>query len=533
MPQDSTHSIFDSAKRFFSGTMLSRISGMLRDMAMAFAFGTQDAVAAFMVAFRFSHLLRRLFGEGALQTAFIPQFEALRTESQDRAYQFFRDLWATLSAGLTLIIIIAMSGLGASLYFFDFSPDNREIVYLTLLMMPSLLFICLFGLNASLLQCERSYFMPGVAPVAFNLVWIAGVFCICKLPIEAAMPWLAGCVIIACIGQWLITVPQTLAILKRCNKRPWEGLKGYSEDLKKFSKPLFLGIFGVAASQINNAMDSVFARYADLEGPAMLWYALRLQQLPLALFGIAIAGALLPPLSRALKGGDFATYRHFLEFALRRSFALMLPITIALLVLGDSSINLIYGHGDFNDNSTIGTTRCLWAYGLGLIPATLVLILAPAFYSRGDYRTPTIAATVSMALNILLNTLLIAVFHLGAASVAIATSVSSLVNCAILASVLHQDLRAILTRDCLLSLGKLSIASALAGIAVVAFANSNFWPILNGYPVVLSRDFMSQFSKLALQAGCFTAALAAAAWLSRTEDITHLLRSPKKKEVTS
>lgn len=521
MKQDSTHSIFHSAKRFFSGTMLSRVSGMMRDMVMAYAFGTQEAVAAFMVAFRFSHLLRRLFGEGALQSAFIPQFEHLRKNDPQRAFQFFRDLLVILSAGLLVTVVLAASILGACLIYFDFSEGNREIIFLTALMLPSLLFICLFGINASLLQCEKIYFLPGVAPVAFNVTWIVGVLCLWHLPTEKAMPWLAGGVIIACMAQWIVTIPKTLSVLRNHSL----SFLWFSEDIKKFAKPLFLGILGVAASQINNAVDAIFARYADPEGPALLWYALRLQQLPLAIFGIAISGALLPPLTRALKSDDLSKFRHFLEFAIRRSFALMLPLTAAILVMGDSSINLIYGHGDFTDHSTIGTVWCLWAYGVGLVPMTLVLILAPAFYSRGNYRIPTIASVASMVLNVLLNTVLIAVFNLGAASVAIATSISSVLNCVLLGWFLREDLCEIFSRVCLVNLAKVVIVSILVLMAGFIYY-SNFLPILLGYPVRFPHSIISQCIQLLSQAGCFIAILFISAYVIKAEDITGFHQTP-------
>src|SRR6476469_3522512 len=106
---DSTHSIMRSAKRFFSGTMLSRATGLFRDISMAYAFGTQEAVAAFLVAFRFAHLLRRLFGEGALQSAFIPQFEDLRLKQPERANAFFCDLTGVLTVGLSALILLCMA----------------------------------------------------------------------------------------------------------------------------------------------------------------------------------------------------------------------------------------------------------------------------------------------------------------------------------------------------------------------------------------------------------------------------------------
>lgn len=534
--QDTTNSIFRSAARFFSGTMLSRVAGMFRDIAMAFAFGTQDSVAAFLVAFRWSHLLRRLLGEGALQAAFIPQFEKLRSESTERACRLFCDLCVLLTLILTVIVVVSMAGLWGFLNYGNLSPGNQEIVFLTLLMMPGLLFICLYGLNASLLQCERQYFISSAAPIAFNLIWILGVACIWKMSGPSAMPWLAGFIVIACMGEWLITVPSMLKILKRYQlSRLWQGISFYSKDISGLLGPLFLGMIGVGAAQVNNAMDTVFARYADAEGPAYLWYSIRLQQLPLALFGIAISGALLPPLSRAIKGNDLPRYRHFLAMALRRAMALMVPITFGLLVMGDSCINLLYGHGDFNADSTIGTTKCLWAYALGLIPMTLVLIMAPAFYAQGNYRTPTNASLLSMGLNISLNAVMVMGFGLGAASVALATSISAWANFAILANGLKNNLGDFVSRHLSISIVKMVTAGAFACISVIAiealfFNGSNAWKILNGAPPEFLRQFTAQVSLFGLQSLIFLGTIALAAIALKADDMIQLVYRSKAKE---
>lgn len=440
--KDTLQTIRRSSHRFFSGTLLSRISGMLRDMSMAYAFGTQPSIAAFMVAFRFAHLLRRLFGEGALQSAFIPEFESLRHHSEERALKFFRDLTLSLSLFLILLIGASIALLSGFLWWGNLDPDNREIIFLTLLMLPSLLFICLFGLNASLLQCEKCYFIPSVAPVAFNCIWIIAVLCLIHIPVAEAMPWLSFGVIIACFCQWILTVPATWKSLKpvfsssAASSTPFSL---FSTDLRRLIKPLFLGILGVAASQINNAIDSVFARYADPEGPAFLWYAIRIQQLPLALFGIAIAGAVLPPLSRALKAQQTTEYHYFLQDALTRTWMFMLPLTAILLLVGDLSVHLLYGRGDFGSQSVIQTTYCLWAYGAGLIPSALVLVLAPAYYAQSNYTLPALASFASMLLNLFLNTLFIVFFHWGAISVALATSISAWINLCILACYLSRS----------------------------------------------------------------------------------------------
>lgn len=518
---DSTHTIMKSAKRFFSGTMLSRVTGMFRDIAMAYAFGTQEAVAAFLVAFRLAHLLRRLFGEGALQSAFIPQFEALRSEHPQRACRFFLDLFVWLSIGLTAIIIITMSVLWAVWAYVDLAPGNSEILFLTILLMPSLLFICLFGLNASLLQCEKSYFIPGAAPIAFNLIWILGVVVLWKHSASLAMPWMTGWIILACLFQWLITVPSVYRTLKSNGISVWKGFyeNFATTDVKNLAKPLLLAIIGVGATQVNNALDALFARYADAEGPALLWYALRIQQLPLALFGIAISGALLPPLTRALKSHDIIRYQMFLEFALRRSLALMLPITAAILIMGETCVALLYGHGDFGAGSVGGTTYCLWGYGVGLIPMSLVLILAPAFYAQGNIATPTKASVASMLLNIVLNAAMVMGLGLGATSIAIATSISAWVNLAMLGYSLTHS-RQIISLTFMVSAGKVLIASIAASVAVF-FVNVHFF-----------EGFFGQLSRFVIQASSFTTVLLGVAFVLNATDLLGLVGLGRKETYT-
>lgn len=467
-PLDSRRSILGSAARFFSGTMLSRVSGLARDVCMAYAFGTQSGIAALLVAFRFAHLLRRLLGEGAMQTALIPHFEELRKDSPQRAGQFFCDLTSSLTYFLVFLIVMIMAGLGAGLHWEVFDSGNAEIAWLTFLMMPSLLFICLFGINASLMQCEKSFFISSAAPVAFNAFWIIGIAFSSQFPIQDAMSILSIFVVVACIAQWVVTLPKTYEILNGFNINSlWKG-KSYSADVRRLIKPLLLGITGIGASQVNNALDAVFSRWADPEGPAILWYAIRLQQLPLALFGIAIASAIMPPLARAGKNQDFASFRHFLDFAVRRTTALMLPITAALFLLGDLCIRLIYGRGDFTEASVISTTEALWGYSFGLLPMALVLVLAPAFYALGNYRTPSAASVGAMVLNIVLNTIMVAYLGLGATSIAVATSVSSWFNLFWLGASLQRT-TPWMSKELFVDIGKILFATIVAsGVVIIA-----------------------------------------------------------------
>ncbi len=259
-----------------------------------------------------------------------------------------RDLLFSLS----LFLILLIAGIEGILWgvwkWGNLQPDNAQILYLTMLMLPGVLFICLFGLSSGLLQCERRFFLTGFAPAAFNGVWIAATLMLRGTDLSWAVCALSIAIIVAFFMQWAMLVPQTFALLKRTLS--WKECLApqlFSSQLRPILKPFLLGIIGVGAVQINSALDGIFARCASLEGPAYLWYAIRIQQLPLALFGIALSAALLPPFARALREGVYERYLQLLRFAFRRCFSLIFPCTLGIFVLGLAGINLLYGHGRF------------------------------------------------------------------------------------------------------------------------------------------------------------------------------------------
>lgn len=423
---DSSHLVLRFAKRFFAGTVLSRISGATRDIAMAVCFGSSPEIGAFMVAYRFAYLFRRLFGDGSLQAGFVPHFSTLPVKN---ALYFYRDCVFSLSFLLFLFIIVLEGVLWGISYFLN--PDWNEIVFLSMRMLPGLLFICLYALNSAFLQTQKRYFLSGLAPVFFNLCWIAVALLSARLPTKEATHVLSFGITIAFLLQWAVTLIQT----NRLNSLAWgEWLRPqlFSIDLKKMIKPISLGVLGVGANQLNSAFDAIFARLSDLSGPAYLWYAIRIEQLPLALFGIALSGALLPPLSRAMAEGALDRYAELLHKALRHSAILVVPCAFGLLAIGGPGLNLLYGHGDFTSADVRQTLYCLWGYSLGLLPSVMILLLASGFYAKKSYTTPTIASLTSVAFHIMLNSVLVFGFGLGAFSIAISTSLAAFVNCTIL-----------------------------------------------------------------------------------------------------
>ena len=247
--KDSSRTVFRSSVAFLTGTFLSRVSGLGRDMAMAFAFGSGGAIAAFMVAFRFANLIRRLFGEGPLTAGFIPRFEQIRGGGAEKEGAFFfRDLLGSVAVFLSGFILILEGILFGVLHWGSIHPDTAHILTLSMLMLPGVLFVCLFGVCSALLQCERQFFLTGFAPVAFNVVWIVtAVWLRGEEQIYASL-LLSLAVIGAFFAQWVVLMPQTLSFLRR--SLSWKEcfrVRLFSQELRALVKPLFLGIIGVAA----------------------------------------------------------------------------------------------------------------------------------------------------------------------------------------------------------------------------------------------------------------------------------------------
>lgn len=535
---DTPKTVSRSTLAFLSGTFLSRLSGLGRDTAMAVAFGSNPAIAAFMVAFRFSNLLRRLFGEGPISSGFIPHFEQMRAISPEKGAQFFRDLFFSMSLFLILLIGGIELVLCGVLKWGHLQPDNAQILYLTILMMPGILFICLFGLSSSFLQCEKKFFLTGFAPVAFNLVWIgATLFLKNRDPSQAIFP-LSFAIIIAFFMQWLMLAPKTFTFLKKfLSWKECLSPKFFPAELRNLFKPLLLGIIGVGAVQINTALDAIFARFTSLEGPAYLWYAIRIQQVPLALFGIALSAALLPPLARAIKNGAKEQYLTLLRFSFRRSFSLIFPCSLGIFVLGVAGINLLYGHGSFNQESTYHTVLCLWGYGFGLLPSVFVLLLAPAFYADREYRTPMRASVFSVIFNILATSFFVFGLGWGTFSIAIATSLSAWFNYFFLANRLSKKIGESLfgkaVFDAFLKTGGSALIAAIATLLVGKFfTGDSTVAILSGAnDAQFERNFNMQLMQFIAMSGTFMLIFLSYAWMLNAEDVLDLICVKKKKNI--
>ncbi len=536
--EDTPRAVARSSLAFFTGTLLSRVSGLGRDMAMAFAFGSDPAIAAFMVAFRLANAIRRLFGEGPLPAGFIPHFEHVRNDSPEKGAQFFRDLFFTLATFLMLLV----GGIDLLLVIWwkwgHLSESAAQIVYLTMLMMPGIVFICLFGLSSALLQCEKRFFLTGFAPVGFNVVWIGSAWWLKdKIPSDAVV-FLSLAIVVAFLAQWMFLVPRTYSVLRGAlTGKHIFSPRLFHPEIKKIIKPFLLGAIGVGAVQINSAMDAIFARFASLEGPAYLWYAIRIEQLPLALIAIALSSALLPSFARAMKNQEYDRYLQLMHFALKRSFSLIFPCAIALFVLGVVGINLLYGRGDFSHAATYETTLCLWGYGLGLVPSVFVLFLASGFYATKEYKIPSRGSVYSVILNLALTSLFVFGWGWGAFSIAVATSICAFFNCFYLAYHLKRQVgNALFNRDVFQSFFKVTSATVTAaGITLLVgyfLIEDPTLQLILGKEVIFIRSFKEQLLQFLALSGTFLMIFFSYAWMINAEDVLELIRL-KKRELQS
>jgi putative peptidoglycan lipid II flippase len=494
--------------QFMSGNFLSKVSGLCRDVTMAAFFGADAIVAAFIVSYRMANLLRRLFGEGALVSGFIPHFESLKVESEQKAFDFF---FAVIrSMGIILIGLIALfECLVVGLHLFaDLPIDTYFMLDMTAVMFPSLLFICFYGIFSGVLQSYKKFFLTSIAPVVFNCSWILVMLFSRGIEKHAAMLWLSAGVLLGFFLQFFFTAIWVKKVIQE-RGITFHLSGGFASQLKPLFAALIAGVIGVGATQINNALDVIFARMASLEGPAYLTFGIRVQQLPLSVFIIALSSVMLPQLSKLASASRKEEYIAALQSALYRAFFVLIPMTAMCVINGGAFINAIYGRGGFTQKATLETTYALWAYGGGLLPMGLVLLVASAFYALKDYRTPSIASLTAVLVNLALNSFFVNYCRMNCSSVAIATAVAAAVNSLWLLGSLHWKIGPCLTWSFMKDIFKMAGSTLIAAGLTIGCSRLLFhWScveLLFDSHVIFPRHLFAQLYELVSSSALFVA----------------------------
>ena len=421
-----------SALHFASGTLLSRSFGILREMMMAIFFGTHPLLASWLVAFRSAHLLRRIVGEGGLSNGFIPYFQRLRLESEEKAARFFRDVFISLFCFLLIVVLIGEIFLWKAAPLL-FGENGQMIAFLAQLMLPALIFASLYALGMAFMQCQKRYFVAAAAPILFNILWVTTILFTRKMEMQDVVVGLSIGTSLGLVAQWLVTFPATWRYLhQQLGGAFWKGICFWSGDIRALLGSMALTLVGVGAVQINSVVDLFFAKMSLPEGPAFLTYAARWMQLPLALCGVAVSSSIFPSLAKAVALKDqVKTSEHFVH-GVRHTLHLLLFATLFLMTVGGSMMALFLGHGQFTLASIWSTKAALVGYAVGLIPSGFVSLLAIMFYARKEFFIPVLSSVVSIVVSFLLNLLCISYWHMGPESIAYTTSIAALINFTIL-----------------------------------------------------------------------------------------------------
>lgn len=461
--------------------MTSRILGLVRDQIMAYLFGAGDHMDAYNVAFRIPNLVRDLFAEGAMSAAFVPTFtRTLTLEGRERAWRLgnmvINALVLTTLAVVVLGLVFASPIATAFASKYAAVPGKLELtVMLTRIMFPFLTMVAVAAALMGMLNSLHRFFVPAFSPAMFNVGSI-----LCTIGLVPVMPLLGLPAIVApaigvLVGGMLQAGVQWPS-LRAEGFRYHTGLDIRDEGLRQVLVLMGPGVIGLAAVQINLLVNTILATGEGTGAVSCLGYAFRLMYMPIGLFGVSIATASLPTLSRQAAHNDLAEMRATISRGLRLMLMLNVPATVGLIALATPIVALIFEHGRFSTADTANTAAALMFYAPGLVGYSAVKMAVPALYALKDSRTPVMVSMATVLLNVGLNIALVQVMSFR--GLALGTAASAICNAAILLWVLRGRLGGLDGRRVATAMGKISVASALMGLA----AWGTDWAIASGLP---------------------------------------------------
>ena len=451
-------------------TSASRVSGFVREALIGAALGAGPVADAFYAAFRFPNLFRRLFAEGAFNTAFIPLFaKELEGGGTEAARRFAQDVLSVLMATLLLVsglAILFMPFLVEWLIAPGFADDPAKLdltVLLTRIMFPYLFFMSLVAMLSGILNSMRHYFLAAIVPVLLNIILIVVLIAALMLGLEAPTTgiWLA-------FGVFVSGAAQLFFLARGVRKQGfsmslrWPAL---TPDVKRLLVLMGPALLTGGVTQINLLVGQIIAS-AQAGAISLLNYADRINQLPLGIIGIAIGVVLLPELSRTLKAGNHDEAQHLQNRSLEFGLGLTLPAAVGFVLFAGPLVNLLYERGAFTAETTALTAAALAAFATGLPAYVLIKVFSPAYFARLDVKSPMWFSMASVVINIVGSVVLFPLWgHVG---IAAATSIAAWLNFVLLAGVLWKrgDFRPSPTT--LRRVVMIILASIVMGVVVLA-----------------------------------------------------------------
>ena len=418
-----------------SMTMVSRVTGLLRDSLFAATFGASNFTDAFNIAFRLPNLLRRLFAEGAFSQAFVPILTEYKGKHGTEATKTLVDHVATVLIWATVLTSIAGILAAPVLIYLIGGGLQREpaafdaAVFMTRLMFPYIACMAFVALASGVLNTWRHFKIPAITPVLLNLSFIGSALFLADY-FEQPIYAMAVGVCIGGLAQVAIQVPSLLKLgmLPRLSLNPLAGLR--DSGVRRMLGKMGPAVFAVSAAQISLLINTTIAASLVAGAVTALQYADRLMEFPTALLGVALGTILLPSLAKANTEGDTQEYSSLLDWGLRLTFLLALPSSVGMATLAVPMIATLFHYGVFDAADVASSSLPLMAYSAGLLGFILVKTLAPAFYARQEVRTPVKIAVGVMVATQLMNLVFVPLF--GVAGLALSIGVGACVNAAFL-----------------------------------------------------------------------------------------------------
>ena len=469
--------------------MLSRITGLLRETLIARTYGASEWTDAFNVAFRIPNLLRRLFAEGAFSQAFVPVLGETNTKEGREGTALMVSAIATLL--FWALVLTVLTGVFAAPWIifmvasgFKASNAHDTSLILTRMMFPYIGLISLVSLSAGILNTYKRFAIPAFTPVLLNLSMIFSSWLIApylQTPIYA----LGIGVILGGISQLAIQIPA----LKKIGMLPqiglsWKTVKKawHHPGARKVLQLMIPALFAVSVAQLSLIINTNIASHLAAGSVSWLSYADRLMEFPTALLGVAIGTVLLPSLSKANAQKDNAQIAQLMDWGLKLTFILSAPAAIALFLFGQPLAASLYHYGQFTAVDVTMTQHALAAYGVGLVGLIMIKILAPAYYSRQDIKTPVKIAITVLVLTQLANIVLVP--WLNHAGLALSIGLGACLNAYLLWRGLHKQGLLAKNAGWLKFLFKLSIALVAIGVVFYYGALQHDWLELKNTPFI-------------------------------------------------
>ena len=506
--------------------LCSRVLGLLREVIFASLFGASRNMDAFLTAFRAPNMLRDLFAEGALSTAFVTTFSKKIAAEGDQSAWALANKIATLTTVFMSAVVLAGVALAPYLVALLAPGFDAEKAALTVLlariMYPFILMVSLAALAMGMLNAKNVFGVPATASSFFNLGSIIGGVLIGWWIDPAfgtrALVGLAAGTLIGGFLQLAVQIPSLFKVgfVLRLDFN-WR-----DEGVRKVLQLMGPAVIAASAVQVNVLINTIFASYLQDGAVSWLNIAFRLMQLPLGIFGVAVATVTLPLISRSAALGNTSEFRSALAHAMRLVMLLTIPSAIGLTILAEPIISLIYEHGRFTAFATQQTAAALRFYALGLVGYSAVKVLAPAFYALDKRNLPMLVSLLSIGLNFCLNWFLTFKMNLGHRGLALSTSFIAIANFLLLYIMMRRYAGRLETGAMLNTLVKLLLAGALLG-AVCWIGQEFFFPA--GFRPPLWRKLFG----VTVTIGASGAAFFGAAYALRIEEVHDVVKLLKRR----